>query len=174
MSTEEILAHKEEIGAAFGEVYTEYRVHQHTLNEKRHSRIAEIKRRIDQLLKRLDRLEERADGGGVARESCFAEIAKLEEEHAAMDRPDEDLLSQLKSAIEVSRSLWQVLNNYKTLRRAAIWDVLVKSVTPIMREDKMRNGKTRTKVVGFRYEPAESLADAVRALEIRCVPRDTD
>lgn len=169
-SDEEIIKHKVEIRDAFNRLYDEYRRHREAVNSDRDKRLAKIDSRIDQILKRLDDVPH----GGVAYTKLMAEISGLESERSSLDRPDEDLLHQLRSAIEVSRSLWQILDTKRTLRRAAIWDGLVKSVTPIMRLEEMKNGKTRTKVDGFRFEPTDSIADSVRALEIHCAPRGTD
>jgi hypothetical protein len=162
---EEIAANREEIGAAFGRVYTDYRKSVEKQSITRRKRLGEIESEIDQ----IGALLESNPPSELLTKRWFDRVAALETERIQLEEQDGDLLDKLATAVDQSKVIYNMIREAEGLEVAQIWDVLLESVTPVMRLETMKNGKTRTHVEAFRFVPKKTTAEALAdAMEIPC------
>lgn len=107
------------------------------------------------------------------RNKWFAEIEALERERQGL-ASDGNLLERYVRTLEVAGKCYETLQKAKGLQLARVYDILLSHIVPIMKVETMRNQRTRTHVIGFRFEPGKITQEALGVLEIHCVPRGTD
>ena len=136
---------------------------------ERLARIAEIEAEID----RVGDLIETTPSAQLA-ERWNKKLLNLEGEKRKLSG-EPNIVEQLIMLFEHAKALGTRLLEMKRSRAGELWACFLDSVVPIMKLEKLNNGKTRTKVQGFRFVPKESASEVFgHALEIGCTRKDKD
>ncbi len=89
------------------------------------------------------------------------ELRDLEAKLSRLDDSHSDLEVQLLSAIDNAKGIVESIKSQKSVERARVFEFLLSGVKPIMRLENMKNGKTRTKVIGFEFVGNKGVSEHV-------------
>lgn len=157
------------IGREYGKVQRQYE----TLLKKQGKNRDKELHRIDGQIDKVGRLIEELPPG-LYKQTKLTKLAELEQQRQRLMESPQGLLEQFQTAVNQTKVLASLMSSSMDGYIARLWDALLHSVTPIMRQEAMRNGKTRTFVTGFRFQPNTVTAEALNVLEIPCSRRGTD
>lgn len=167
---EEVLAHKVEIGAAFGEVYRAYLKHHEEASGDSQKRITVIEAELDRLADvAVETPSERQ------RKRYWQQTSELEVELQQLQADSVSLVHRLSSLINQAKGLHSRLDQLRSANDAQLFRVFLEKIVPQFKRKDCKDGIQRSYVESFQFVPKESLADTIGGvMEVLGNRTDTD